>query len=149
MKRRIVAMAVFAMGSVVTGCGYDVFGPSYYGSYDLRWVNGREVPATVYETRGAGTSYRADISYGTLHLRHDGTFSMDVELRETDSRGVHVSTQGYSGTYERDGPDLFLYYIDPFTNRDGTLSGFVRDGYVEVLLAGIVDGQILQCGFER
>ena len=149
MKRWTLAMMVLSLVLGVTGCVSDQFGPSYFGSYDLRSVNGLDVPATVYLSSGQGGSYRLEVTYGALHLHGDGTYSMDVDLRETTAKGVVTSSQGYSGTYERVDSDLYLYLVDPVTNRDVTLSGFVRSGYVEVLLGDIVNGQMMRFGFER
>lgn len=149
MTRKLLGAVLLAIVPLSSACEIDIFASYPSGTYDMRWVNGRRVPAVVFESTNPGTFYRVELSYGTLHLRRDDTFSLDFEVRETDTKGVSRTTHGYSGSYEIDGPDLYLYFVDPVTNRDRTLSGFVRDGYVEVLIAGIVDRQLLQCGFER
>ena len=149
MIRRSFAFAVFALLPFAGACDEYLFEQGYTGTYDLSWVNGRRVPAIVLESTTAKSTYRAEISFGTLHLRRDDTFSIDFELRETENGTVTRSTRGYSGTYDRYDRDLYLYFVDPATNRDRTLSGFVRDGYVEILVSGVLEGQVLQYGFER
>jgi hypothetical protein len=144
------ALCLAALPLALTACGADeLFGPETTGNYAMTWVNGTRVPATVYTNTKPGSSYRMEVASGTLHLRHDDTFSLHLEIREFDGTSSVRSTQGYSGSYHRDGRDLFFYFVDPVTGRQRTLSGFVRDGYAEVLLGGLLDGQILQCGFEK
>lgn len=149
MTRRALIAEAVALLSLATACDADLFGPSYRGDYDMHWVNGDRVPAIVFESSKLTSAYRIEITSGTLHLRRDHTFSMHLELRETGNGTVYRTTQGYTGSYGRSGRDLYLYYVDPLTNRERTLSGFVRSYYVEILLPGVVDGQILQCGFEK
>ena len=155
MMRRspwLLALVVPALASLtlVSGCAVELLvTPLYGGVYDLQRVDGFDVPAIVFESSAAGGSRRVEVSYGTLRLRDDNTFSLDYELSEWTNGVASRSTHGYSGTYHLRESDLFLYFVDPFTDRDRTLSGFVRDGYAEVEIDGVVDGQVLQFGFKR
>ncbi|HVT38282.1 MAG TPA: hypothetical protein VHE78_04535, partial [Gemmatimonadaceae bacterium] len=110
MLRRTVLVPALASLTLVSGCAVDgLVGPAYGGVYDLQWVNGFSVPATVIESGG----FRVEVTYGTLHLRRDGTFSLDYGLREWDNGVVTRFSYGYSGTYDMNGRDLFLYFVDP------------------------------------
>ena len=134
---------------LVSACGYDALGPSYRGDYDLQSVNGQSVPATVYESSTSSSSFSVEVTFGALHLHGDNTFSLDFDLSQWDNGAVTRSTHGFSGTYDLSGGDLYLYFIDPNTNRDRTLSGFVRDRYAEVTIDGVIDGQLLRYAFSR
>jgi hypothetical protein len=147
MLRRTVLVPALASLTLVSGCAVDVLlAPAYGGVYDLQWVNGFSVPATVVES---GSSFRVEVTYGTLHLRGDGTFSLDYGLQQWDNGVVTRSSYGYSGSYDITDRDLFLNFVDPSTGQDRSLSGFVRDGYAEVQVDGVVDRQSLQFGFQR
>jgi hypothetical protein len=150
MRRRSMrAVPAFALLLAVSGCVVEVLGLTLYGPYDLAWANGRGVPAAVYfETTTTG-SYTLEVVSGTLDLHHDGTFSLNVGIRETDHGVVSRWTEAYGGDWQQSGRDVYLYYVDPGTNRDQTISGVVRDGSVELLVSGIVTGAAVQLGFER
>jgi len=148
-SRGVRATAVLALLGATTGCAYDVFGPSAAGTYDLTWANGRFVPAVVYREATPGYWYTLEVTSGTLDLFHHGRFSLQVRMRETDGDLVTTWTQVYTGDWERDGRDVWLYYVDPVSDRELVLSGFLSGGYLEVPVTGILSGEAVLLGFER
>lgn len=148
-RRGIRTMTALALLMVLSGCGVDVFGPSFHGSYDLVWANGRGVPAAVYSETSPAGLYTLEVTYGTLDLHRDGTFLLNVGMREADRGVVSRWTEVYAGDWERAGRDVYLYWTDPVTRREQTISGFIGDSHVDILVAGIVPGAAVQLGFER
>ena len=110
------ALAALALVMSVTACS-DITGLGDYGTYDLRSVNGRGLPFVVENT----SNYRLELVRSTLTLERGGEYSTTFTWRETEFGSTRTETERFTGYYEREGDDLWLY--DDF-NGDETYGYF-------------------------
>ena len=129
--RRIAA--VLAAGLlVVAGCS-DSSGPSgegdINGTYTLRTVNGQNLPFPVLVV---GTTYRLEVTSGSLTISGNGSYSSQISLRETEGANVVTETQGTTGTWTRTNNAISFRDNEDGTTLSGSISQntitFVEDG---------------------
>jgi hypothetical protein len=145
------AARLLAMGAVaisMAACS-DVFGPwGSEGLYDLRTANGQRVPAVVF-ARSGNSQLTVTLVGGELFLRRDNSFRLDMTYEEWDGRAETRYTQGISGTWEWNGDEIFLDYLDPETGEWDYLAATHRHNDVEISIPGAVVGSSIRVVFRR
>ena len=99
MKR---ALFILLCAVAWVGCDDSTEPEDISGRYELRTVNGSNVPATVIQV---GTT-RAEILGGFLQLNADGTFSSSRTTRITQGTSTSTNTETESGTWTLTGNQL-------------------------------------------
>ena len=127
---------------------YDVFGPEATGFYSLTTANDHGVPAVVFSRSGTG-AFDVSLVGGTLRLRHDGTFSLQLDYVERDAGSDTFYSQSFSGTWYQDEDFVRLQYVDPDTGDWQSVGGFQRYREVEVTLPVSNYGVNVRTVFER
>ncbi|HVF39527.1 MAG TPA: hypothetical protein VM939_06470 [Gemmatimonadaceae bacterium] len=91
--------------TILAGCSaVDLVGTGRVaGTYELRSVNGYQVPAVYYEEPG----YRLEVLNANFTLENDGTFTEALILRETVRGSTNTSSTSTYGNYD--------YYNGEFT----------------------------------
>lgn len=98
------AIALLALVAVV-GCGKDSSGPKTLpGTYPLRSVDGRNLPAMVLQSPG----YSLEVTDGTITLNANGTFTDSYSFRENDGGTVTNVTIPCAGTWSQSGNSITL-----------------------------------------
>jgi hypothetical protein len=116
----------FALAFTLAACGRDTTGPSptpsrIPGTYTLTMVDGQTLPFTALEV-GA---YRVRLVSGTLVLRSDGTYSLDIGIRVDDSGNVRTETEADAGLWNVKDDALTLASTQGTISRTGVVSGDV------------------------
>lgn len=110
-------LALLALGALTlfgtTACGNDdePSGPGrgITGTYDLRTVNGQNLPATVYEGNDFGFQYKVEVTAGRITLNSNNTFTDLTAIRQTVNNGTpETDTVTVNGTYTRNANTLTL-----------------------------------------
>ncbi|GBD33206.1 hypothetical protein HRbin33_02187 [bacterium HR33] len=116
--RTLFAAGFAALSVLLSGC--DIFGGGHTGTYVLKTVNGKPLPAVILEIIG---TYKAEITAGSVTLNEDNTFSASITFRETEGSTVRTQTETDSGTYTISGNTIT--FTSPGTGPafTGTLSG--------------------------
>lgn len=143
-------MRAIALGAAVmslTAC-YDVFGPDAIGVYTLTSANEHGVPTVVFSRSGTG-AFDVSLVGGTLRLRHDGTFTLQLNYVERDATSDTFYSQGFSGDWHQDDDFVGLQYIDPTSGEWQSLGAFQRYRAVEVTLPVSDYGVNVRTVFER
>ena len=97
--------AALALVVSVAACS-DLTGPgSFNGTYELEAVNGRSLPYVVDQDVG----YRLELTRSSLRMERDGYYETTFTWRETIDGRSTVDTERYTGTFEREGNDVWLY----------------------------------------
>lgn len=124
MKRALlILLCAFAW----VGCGDDSTEPvEISGRYELRTVNGSNLPYTVLQV---GTT-RIEILSGFLNLNGDGTFSSSLTTRTTQGTSTSTTSDTGSGTWTQTGNQLSFRESDG-TQATGVLSGTQITSVVE------------------
>jgi hypothetical protein len=124
MKRALfILLCAFAW----VGCGDDSTEPQdISGRYELRTVNGSNLPYTVIQV---GNS-RVEILSGFLNLNGDGTFSSSLTTRTTQGTSTSTTSDTGSGTWTQTGNQLSFRESDG-TQATGVLSGTQITSVVE------------------
>lgn len=122
-----------AVGSALVAAaacgGKDATGPNngVTGQYPLRTVNGRSLPAVVFQS-GAN---RIDVTAGNLSLNSDQTFSISLTLAVVSGGRTSSETSTDNGTYTQTGSSLTFRYSDGSTStgsvNGGTVTFIERD----------------------
>lgn len=128
--RKNLSIGVALLGIVILGgCSVgDVLGPgsnSVSGTYELRSVNGRGLPAVLYQEPG----YRLEVLNANFTFSRDGTFSEAGIVREVVNGSASTSSSSTSGYYE--------YYNGDVTFEDNT--GRIYYGEVDRNTLRVVD----------
>jgi hypothetical protein len=98
-------LAALALVFSVAACS-DLTGPgTLTGTYDLQRVDGRTLPYVTAQSVG----YREELIGSSLRLDRDGYYETTFTYRYVIDGRSSVEQRAYSGTYERDGSDLWLY----------------------------------------
>jgi len=99
--RRIMSLGLALVASTtIAGCsaldsiGSD--GDRISGTYELRTVNGRGLPAVLYEDRG----YRLEILNANFTIDRDGTYSEAGIVREIVNGSATTSSNSTYGYYD-------------------------------------------------
>jgi hypothetical protein len=144
------AVRLLAMGAVaISVAACSDFGPwSSEGLYDLRTANGQSVPAVVFD-RSGNNQLTVTMVGGELFLRSDDSFRLDIDYREWDGRTETRYTQGITGTWEWDGGEIFLNYLDPYTGDWDYLAATHRHNDVEISIPGAVAGSSIRVLFRK
>ncbi len=91
-------LTVCLLSIVLSGCG-DSFSPDgISGTYELTFVNGSAMPASVTVTDG-GLSAQITFESGTLTLRGDGTYLFSLRSEITIGTATVTDTETDSGTF--------------------------------------------------
>ncbi len=99
MRRFLLTVAAAATALTGTACSDSTgLGTNVAGSYELRTVNGQFLPADV-----GSVTYEA----GLLELDPDGTFVETLQYRDF---GGSLTTQDFTGTWDRSGSQILLDY---------------------------------------
>jgi hypothetical protein len=143
-------MRAIALGAAMMSLAacYDVFAPEATGVYTLTTANDREVPAVVFSRSGTG-AFDVSLVGGTLRLRHDDTFSLQLDYVEHDAGSDTFYSQSFSGDWYQDVDFVRLQYVDPDTGDWHSLGGFQRYRGVEVTLPVSNYGVNVRTLFER
>jgi hypothetical protein len=143
-------MRAIALGAAMMSLGacYDIFGPEATGVYSLTTANDRGVPAIVFSRSGTG-AFDVSLVGGTLRLRHDGTFSLQLDYFERDAASDTFYSQSFSGDWYQDENFVRMQYVDPDTGDWHSLGGFQRYRGVEVTLPVSNYGVSVRTVFER
>lgn len=126
MLRKLSLSVALVGAAVLGGCtAIDGIGPgrnNISGSYELRTVNGRGLPAVLYQEPG----YRLEVLNANFTFSSDGTYSEAGIVREVTNGRANTSSSSTNGFYEyRNGELTFeddtgrIYYgrIDSNTLR--------------------------------
>lgn len=116
---RLVAVTL-ALASATALSGCDVFGGGHTGTYTLKTVNGKSLPAVLIEVTG---SYKLEITGGSVTLNEDNTFSGSISFRETEGTTITTSTERDQGTYSKSGNLITFNSPGTGSSFTGTLSG--------------------------
>jgi hypothetical protein len=116
--KRALLLTVLAIASV--GCGDDGAGPdgSIAGRYELRTVNGNNLPYTLV----ALGNDRFEFLSGFAQVNTDGTFSVSFTTRQTVGGQTTTTTDADSGTWTQTGNQLRFTFSDATTST-GVVSG--------------------------
>ncbi|MEJ7758153.1 MAG: hypothetical protein WKF55_01040 [Gemmatimonadaceae bacterium] len=100
MRKRL-SLGVALLGIVLLGaCSVgDALGPgqdSVSGTYELVTVNGRRLPAVLYQEPG----YRLEVLNANFTFSRDGTFSEAGIVREIVNGSANTSSSSTNGYYE-------------------------------------------------
>jgi hypothetical protein len=132
----------------LTAC-VDVYGSwGSEGLYDARTANGARVPAIVYERLGSG-GYTVTLTGGSLRLRGDDTFRLDLDYSEYDGHSTTYYTQGISGEWSNDDGTIWLDYVDPEIGDWVSLAAIRRHDTLELTIPGAQTGASIRVTFER
>ena len=109
---RTISRPVAVLGlALAAACGGDDSpagpgdpGDQVAGTYTLRTVAGRAVPAVLFEEGGD----KLEVVSGALTLRSNGTYTGTMTLRVTESGSVTTETDSGTGTYTSAGGSLVL-----------------------------------------
>lgn len=133
MRRLLLAFAVlFAVVLSACGGGDDSTGPgsaNISGTYTLRTINGRSLPATVFQ---AGAD-RVEVLSGNVTLTDGGTYTTQNTVRTTFGGVASTESETDAGTYTRSGTALTFRSSDDGT----TVSGTVSNGAITVVFEGL------------
>lgn len=116
-SRRLIALSAITSAALLSGC--DVFGDQITGTYNLKTVNGKSLPAVLAEVTG---SYKLEITAGSVTLNEDKTFGASITFRETQGSTVKTEPATDSGTYTVSGS------VITFASRDGDTFTATRSG---------------------
>jgi hypothetical protein len=116
------SVAMFGV-ALLAACGGDDKSPAgpgdqVTGTYTLRTVAGRPVPAVLVEEDGV----KLEVVSGALTLNGDGRFAGTMTLRVTENGTVTTETDGGGGRYTVDGGSLVL------TDEEGERTTATRAG---------------------
>lgn len=144
------AVRLLAMGAVaISVAACSDFGPwGSEGLYDLRTANGQRVPAVVFDRSGSN-QLTVTMVGGELFLRSDDTFRLDIDYEEWDGRALTRYTQGITGTWEWDGDEIFLDFVDPYTGEWDYLAATHRHDDIEISIPGALPGTSIRVLFRR
>jgi len=144
---RVVPLALAVV--TLAACYDDPFSPYWdHGTYYLSFANNRPVPAIVSGGSGSGSA-RLEVSGGTLSLRRDHSYRLLVDIREWTAGGQsYETTKVYAGTYENDGPTLYLNYFDPHDYYSSVMVANWRGGRLEVVVPNVDGYQDVLCVFD-
>ena len=111
--RKNLSFAAALLGILLFGgCRVgDVLGPdsnSISGTYELRTVNGRGLPAVLHQEPG----YRLEVLNANFTFSRDGTYSEAGIVREIVNGSASTSSSSTNGYYE--------YYNGEITFQDNT-----------------------------
>jgi hypothetical protein len=98
----------------------DIIGGGHTGTYVLKTVNGKSLPAAIIEIVG---TYKLEITAGSVTLNEDKTFSASITFRETEGTTVRTQTETDSGTYTISGNTITFSSQGSGSAVTGTLSG--------------------------
>ena len=126
----------------------DIFGPEAAGVYSLTSANEQYVPAVVFSKTGSG-AFDVSLVGGVMRLRHDETFTLQLDYLERDARSDTFYSQSVSGHWSEDNDFVRLEYIDPDTGTWHSLGGFRRYRGVELTLPVSTYGVNVRTVFER
>ncbi len=143
-RRSIVCVLLVGL----TACD-DLLGPwGTEGTYRADEVNGRVVPAVVFQRIGS-SAFAVSVVGGELRLRGDGTFRLDLEYSEVEPTAEIRYGVALAGRWTRDDDAVLLQYTDPDTGRWRTLAATRRRGTVEVTLPAAGVGVSMRVLFAR
>jgi lipocalin-like protein len=109
MRRLVLALTTASL----LACG-DSTGPgSVVGTWNLRTVNGSQLPYTVYLVQ---PTYRLEIMSARFIADDDGTYTGAVTLRETNNGQVTTTTDSDFGTWSQANNTLTI------TDSEGAVS---------------------------
>ncbi len=123
LSRRLLAVGAMTSAALLSGCDIDIsdiFGDGVSGTYNLKTVNGKSLPAVIVEVTGA---YKLEITAGSVTLNEDNTFSASITFRETEGTTVTTQTETDSGTYSVSGSTITFTSPGTGSAFTGTLSG--------------------------
>jgi hypothetical protein len=95
------------MGAVLlAGCYEEIGGPgpTIFGRYSLRSVDGEAVPVIMSEV----PNFKLEIMTGTILLNNDNTFTDSTEMRRTDGQVARIVTDVAHGNFVRTGDVIDL-----------------------------------------
>ena len=81
--------------------------PSFVGTYTLQSINGEGLPWVSLQI---GTTFRLEITAGSLTLNEDMTCSDSISFRETDNGNVTTTTDTDVCTYTHNSGAVILTY---------------------------------------
>lgn len=135
--RRLRHTAILGAVVLVAAACSDPFSPYWHdGTYDLRYVNNRSVPAVVSSSYGAG-GIRTEVLGGSLTLRHDHSYQLLVTVRDWDHGVAYESTVAYVGRYDNDGRVLYLNYFPDGDPYSSVMVATWRHGRIEVVVPNV------------
>jgi len=127
----------------------DLLGPwGTEGTYRADEVNGRAVPAVVFQRIGS-TAFAVSVVGGELRLRGDGTFRLDIDYLETEPTAEVRYGVALAGRWSRDAGGVLLEYTDPTTGRWRSVAATQRRGTLEVTLPAAGVGVSMRVLFAR
>ena len=103
MRTRNLITAVL-LSAFMAACGGDgVTEPdTVAGTYILKTVDGKPMPAVLYEEPG----YKFELISSNYVLTEAGTFTNNASWRETDNGSVNTGNESSSGTFTVNGSTL-------------------------------------------
>jgi hypothetical protein len=126
--------------------GWGVWGVG--GTYQLEAVNGRNIPAVVFERVGRD-DFQVAVVNGELRLRGDNSFRLDIMYRETEPGTETEYGTSLAGRWERHDDLVVLEYVDPGTGRWWSMAAVPRNGSLEFSLPAAGVGVGMRVLFER
>ena len=146
---RMSALSLAFVVPTLTACYDDPFSPYWdRGTYYLTHANNRLVPTTV-SGGSSGSASRLEVTGGTLTLRRDHSYQLQVDVREWTAGGQWYETSTvYAGRYENDGRAIYLSYFDAHDYYSNEMVANWRNGRVEVVVPRLDGRQDVLCVFE-
>ena len=120
MMRQIAILSLLLLVPLLSGCS-DSTGPggsSATGTYNLRTVNGNNLPVVVLQVG----SDRVEVTQGSITLNADNTFTDRTTFRVTESGTSTTDTEVIAGTYTRNN-NAIQFSTDEGDTYSASLSG--------------------------
>ena len=111
---------------ILAACGSDVVSlpstpTSISGSYQLRTVDGHDLPALVLEVG----EYQASLLSGTLTLNANSTYTFEFNVRLDETGNPRTTTVSEAGSWNLTRDSITLAATAGAVARTGTVSGNV------------------------
>lgn len=132
----------------VAACDEGFFPWGVTGTYQLEAVNGRNIPAIVFQRVGRD-DFTVSVINGEMRLRGDGSFRLDVGYRETEPGAETEYGVSLAGRWERYDDLILLEYVDPGTGRWVSMGAVPRNQSLEFSLPAAGIGVGMRVLFER
>ncbi len=132
----------------LTACS-DLLSPwGTEGTYRADEVNGRTVPAVIFERIGS-SAFAVRVEAGELRLRGDGSFRLDLAYAEIEPTAEVRYEVATTGRWARDDRGVVLEYTDPTTGRWRSIAATSRRGTLELTLPAAGVGVSMRVLFAR
>jgi hypothetical protein len=145
--RSLRSMLILAATLSLAAC-VEIFGPDAVGVYGLTTANETSVPSVVFSKTGTN-GFDVSLVSGILRLRHDDTFTLQLDYVERDAQSNTYYSQSVSGDWSENDNFVRLEYVDPATGDWHSLGGFERYRGLELTLPVSNYGVNVRTVFER